>query len=130
MLQHPQNLCAAKPAIVAIELLRAACSSRRQSRAAQLPIEWIRLEVGNWVEFQQGGGKVVRCRLAAIIRATGKYIFVNRAGVKIVENNRAGLLKAYQRGELNLLDEGRLFDRALESVIGNLREMKNRPTNS
>ncbi|HSB96927.1 MAG TPA: DUF1631 domain-containing protein [Spongiibacteraceae bacterium] len=88
------------------------------------------LEVGNWVEFQQGPGKVVRCRLAAIIRATGKYIFVNRAGVKIAENNLAGLIKAYQRGELNLLDEGRLFDRALESVIGNLREMKNRPTSS
>jgi hypothetical protein len=88
------------------------------------------LEVGNWVEFQQGGGKVMRCRLAAIIRATGKYIFVNRAGVKVAENNRAGLLKAYQRGELNLLDEGRLFDRALESVIGNLRDMKNRPAGS
>jgi hypothetical protein len=100
--------------------------SREQRNADRVD----QLEVGNWVEFQQSGGKVVRCRLAAIIRATGKYIFVNRAGVKIAENNRAGLIKAYQRGELNLLDEGRLFDRALESVIGNLREMKNRPTNS
>jgi len=83
-----------------------------------------RLQVGGWVEFQQGGGKVLRCRLAAIIRATGKYIFVNRAGVKVADNNREGLAKAYQRGEFNLLDDGRLFDRALESVIGNLREMK------
>lgn len=100
--------------------------SREQRNAERLD----QLEVGNWVEFQQGGGKVMRCRLAAIIRATGKYIFVNRAGVKVAENNRAGLLKAYQRGELNLLDEGRLFDRALESVIGNLRDMKNRPAGS
>ena len=57
---------------------------------------------------------------------TGKYIFVNRAGVKVVENNREGLAQAYRRGELSVLDEGRLFDRALESVIGNLREMRNR----
>ena len=85
------------------------------------------LQVGNWVEFQQAGGKVLRCRLAAIIRATGKYIFVNRAGVKVAENNRDGLLKAYLSGELTTLDEGRLFDRALESVIGNLRDMKSRP---
>lgn len=85
------------------------------------------LQVGNWVEFQQSGGKVLRCRLAAIIRATGKYIFVNRAGVKVAENNREGLLKAYLSGELSTLDEGRLFDRALESVIGNLRDMKSRP---
>lgn len=84
------------------------------------------LQVGNWVEFQQAGGKVLRCRLAAIIRATGKYIFVNRAGVKVAENNRDGLLKAYLSGELSTLDEGRLFDRALESVIGNLRDMKTR----
>jgi hypothetical protein len=87
------------------------------------------LQVGNWVEFQQGGGKMLRCRLAAIIRATGKYIFVNRAGVKVAENNREGLQRAYLRGELVMLDEGRLFDRALESVIGNLRDMKSRPTN-
>ncbi len=84
------------------------------------------LQVGNWVEFQQGGGKVLRCRLAAIIRATGKYIFVNRAGVKVAENTRDGLLRAYMSGELSTLDEGRLFDRALESVIGNLRDMKSR----
>ncbi len=84
------------------------------------------LQVGNWVEFRQSGGKVLRCRLAAIIRATGKYIFVNRAGVKVAENNREGLLKAYMSGELATLDEGRLFDRALESVIGNLRDMKSR----
>lgn len=88
-----------------------------------------RLQVGGWVEFQQGGGKVLRCRLAAIIRATGKYIFVNRAGVKVADNTREGLALAYQRGELNMLDDGRLFDRALESVIGNLREMKGRSNN-
>jgi hypothetical protein len=83
------------------------------------------LKVGGWVELAQGGA-IVRCRLAAIIRATGKYIFVNRAGVKVAENTREGLAQAYRRGELTVLDEGRLFDRALESVIGNLREMRNR----
>ncbi|MET0377502.1 MAG: DUF1631 domain-containing protein [Spongiibacteraceae bacterium] len=83
------------------------------------------LQVGGWVELQQDGHPV-RCRLAAVIRATGKYIFVNRAGIKVAENNREGLLQAYKAGVLNILDDGRLFDRALESVIGNLREMKGR----
>lgn len=83
------------------------------------------LQVGGWVELQQEGHPV-RCRLAAVIRATGKYIFVNRAGIKVAENNRDGLLQAYKAGVLNILDDGRLFDRALESVIGNLREMKGR----
>lgn len=85
-----------------------------------------RLQVGGWVEFRQPGGKVMRCRLAAIIRATGKFIFVNRAGSKVAENNREGLATLVAREELAILDEGRLFDRALESVIGNLREMRER----
>jgi hypothetical protein len=31
---------------------------------------------------------------------------------------------AMQSGQLQILDEGQLFDRALESVIGNLRQMR------
>ncbi|HEY3700361.1 MAG TPA: DUF1631 domain-containing protein [Spongiibacteraceae bacterium] len=113
--------CATAPARDAIADLQPLLSREQRS------IERVdALQVGNWVEFQQTGGKVLRCRLAAIIRATGKYIFVNRAGVKVAENNRDGLLKAYLSGELSTLDEGRLFDRALESVIGNLRDMKTR----
>lgn len=81
------------------------------------------LQVGGWVELQQDG-RQVRCRLAAVIRATGKFIFVNRAGVKVAESHREGLVEDYQAGKLTILDDGRLFDRALESVIGNLREMK------
>jgi hypothetical protein len=96
----------------------------RADRIAQEHID--RLQVGGWVELQQDGHSV-RCRLAAVIRSTGKFIFVNRAGVKVVENNRDGLVQAYRSGKLTVLDEGRLFDRALESVIGNLREMKGRP---
>lgn len=92
-------------------------------RAALTRID--QLQVGGWVELQQDGHPV-RCRLAAVIRTTGKYIFVNRAGIKVAENNREGLAHAYMTGVLNILDDGRLFDRALESVIGNLREMKGR----
>lgn len=85
-----------------------------------------RLQVGGWVELHQSENRTVRCRLAAIIRATGKFIFVNRAGAKVAENTREGLAHLFSRGELTILDEGRLFDRALESVIGNLREMRER----
>jgi len=98
-----------------------------KARADRVAMEHVdRLQVGGWVELQQDGHSV-RCRLAAVIRSTGKFIFVNRAGVKVAENNREGLAQAYRTGMLTILDEGRLFDRALESVIGNLREMKGRP---
>lgn len=75
---------------------------------------------GTWVEMAQGDSRF-RCKLAAIIRATGKYIFVNRAGQKVAENTREGLALDLQSGKVSLLDDGLLFDRALQSVIGNLR---------
>ncbi|MCR8923669.1 DUF1631 domain-containing protein [Dasania sp. GY-MA-18] len=82
------------------------------------------LAVGSWLEMLQDDGSKLRCRLAAIIRGTGKYIFVNRAGIKVAEHTRASLGQAVDEGDVSLLDDGLLFDRALESVIGNLREMK------
>ena len=83
------------------------------------------LATGSWVEVHQQDGKKFRCRLAAIIRGTEKYIFVNRAGMKVAEHYRSALIEAIGRGEMSLLDEGLLFDRALESVIGSLRASSN-----
>ena len=82
------------------------------------------MAMGNWVELYQEDGKKFRCRLAAIIRSTGKYIFVNRSGMKVAKYNRMSLGVAIDQGRVKALDEGQLFDRALESVIGNLRKMK------
>ena len=59
-----------------------------------------------------------------MIKPTGKYIFVNRTGMKVLET-RMGLASEFQRGAIRLLNDTLLFDRALESVIGNLRKLKN-----
>jgi hypothetical protein len=80
--------------------------------------------IGVWFEKTEQGGTQYRCRLAAIIRACGKYIFVNRAGVKVAEETKASLALQLQEGKLRTLDDGMLFDRALESVITNLRRSK------
>ncbi|GLS26789.1 hypothetical protein GCM10007877_25080 [Marinibactrum halimedae] len=81
------------------------------------------LSQGSWFE-QVVDGQASRCRLAAIIRSTGKYIFVNRSGMKVAEKAREDLAFALQSGDFRLLDNSMLFDRALESVISNLRESK------
>lgn len=86
-----------------------------------------RLQVGNWVELPQGNGKTLRCRLAAVIASTGRHIFVNRSGVKVAEYEKADLIAKLAADQMSLLDDGMLFDRALESVISNLRDMKDKP---
>ena len=83
------------------------------------------LRVGSWVEIQEDEEHKLRCKLAAIIKPTGKYVFVNRTGMKVLEKTRNALAMEFRRNAVRLLDDALLFDRALESVIGNLRKLKN-----
>ncbi|WP_010463471.1 DUF1631 domain-containing protein [Pseudomonas mandelii] len=81
------------------------------------------LRPGCWVEFQEDDENTLRCKLAAIIDSTGKYIFVDRTGMKVLERSRTGLALEFRRGAVRALDDTLLFDRALESVLGNLRRL-------
>ena len=87
---------------------------------------WVdRLHAGSWFELSGLVGKPVqRCKLAAIISFSGKYIFVNRAGMKVAEFTRLALIQQHEQGLIRLLADDQLFDRALESVIGNLRQLR------
>jgi hypothetical protein len=81
------------------------------------------LRLGSWVAFQEDEEHSLRCKLAAIIDATDKYVFVDRTGMKVLERSRAALAVEFQRGAARTLDDTLLFDRALESVLGNLRRL-------
>ncbi|ASK34836.1 hypothetical protein CEK62_10800 [Alcanivorax sp. N3-2A] len=78
------------------------------------------LPVGQWLETDEGE-QARRMRLAANIRDGSKLVFINRRGIKVEEFDGAGLAAALHRGEVRLIQEGALFDRALEAVIGDLR---------
>lgn len=81
------------------------------------------LRAGSWVELKIEG-EFKRCKLAARITTTGKYIFVNRNGMKMAEFLTDELCQYLQLGNMKIFDDEALFDRALESVISNLRSMK------
>ncbi|MFA5678911.1 MAG: DUF1631 domain-containing protein [Pseudomonas sp.] len=89
---------------------------------------WVdNLHAGSWFELTVIEDKPAqRCKLAAIISFSGKYIFVNRTGMKVAEFNRLELSKHYEAGAIRLLANDQLFDRALESVIGNLRQLRDK----
>ena len=111
-------------------VLLAPGENRQQEPEASLPDDDEALQkvdelrVGSWVEIQEDEEHKLRGKLAAIIKPTGKYIFVNRTGMKVMEKTRMGLAVEFRRGAIRLLDDALLFDRALESVIGNLRKLK------
>ena len=79
---------------------------------------------GAWVEFVNEDDSPSRCKLATITQPGNNYIFVNRRGMKVAEKNRVELAILLKEGRLRLIDESQIFDRALQSVIGNLRNMQ------
>lgn len=111
-------------------VLQSADEGPAQASPVPLPAEDIGmrqvdlLRLGCWVEFQEDQDTTLRCKLAAILDATDHYIFVNRTGMKVQERSRTELALAFRRGAVRTLDDTLLFDRALESVIGNLRRLE------
>lgn len=135
-IDQPQEVASEQPSVEAVEE-QAPISSEEESDKPELASvqeeqasatpepQYINLVenfvVGVWFERIEGDS-TFRCRLAAIIRGTGRYIFVNRSGVKVAEETRDSLALQLQNGELRTLDDSMLFDRALESMISNLRK--------
>ncbi|MCA0900500.1 DUF1631 domain-containing protein [Microbulbifer agarilyticus] len=83
-----------------------------------------RLAQGSWFELKRGEEEQFRCRLAAVIKDIDQFIFVNRNGAKVAEFTRAELAVALRKGELMSMDDGMLFERALQSVIGTVRQSR------
>lgn len=84
----------------------------------------IALAVGQWVELLDDSGTKIRCRLVAILRNSGNRVFVNRSGCKAAELSTKAIAKKLQTQQILLLEDTRLFDKALTSVISNLRSRK------
>jgi len=111
----------ADDAFSTIDVAPAGIEARTETAAVEREPE---LKIGTWVEWHPREGKAVRCKLAAVIGATGKYIFVNRNGARVVEYMQGEVARALGDGTLETLDDCMIFDRALESVIDSLRDGK------
>lgn len=79
------------------------------------------LSRGSWFDLLMDTGPT-RCRLAAIIGAYEKYIFVQRDGSKIAEHTLPRVAEALATQKLVALDSNRIFDQALEQVIAGMRQ--------
>lgn len=84
-------------------------------------VEVGKYQIGIWLEFKTQGDRTVRCTLAAKIATIDKYVFINSQGVKVIEKTKMGLAKELKAGTVRVISEGPLIERAMETVIGNLR---------
>ncbi|WP_105104454.1 DUF1631 domain-containing protein [Microbulbifer pacificus] len=78
----------------------------------------------SWFLLRQEEKLPARCRLAAIISDLDQFMFVNRQGIKVGVYSRLELAHALRNEELLPLEQGPLFERALQYVVGNCGESK------
>jgi hypothetical protein len=80
------------------------------------------MKVGTWVEFNNAEtGSKERAKLSWISPITGKYLFVNRKGLKVADKTVFALATEMRRGSTLVLEEVPLFDRALDAIVARLK---------
>lgn len=80
------------------------------------------LKVGQWLEFTAPDGTTDRAKLSWISPISGRYLFVNRRGLKVADHSLAGLAQAFASGTARVLDSTLLFDRAMDAIVEKLRQ--------
>ncbi|NID13873.1 DUF1631 domain-containing protein [Luteibacter yeojuensis] len=80
------------------------------------------LKVGQWLEFVAADGTTDRAKLSWISPISGRYLFVNRRGLKVADHSLAGLAQAFANGTARVLDSTLLFDRAMDAIVEKLRQ--------
>lgn len=101
---------------------------RQQARYKALTYEFIKkadaLPVGTWVSYEDSRrGKILRCKLSTKIEISDTFVFVNRFGFKVMEKSRKDFAYDLQQRRAVPLENGLLFDRAMENIVGNLRQI-------
>jgi hypothetical protein len=101
---------------------------RQQARYKALTYEFIKkadaLPVGTWVSYEDSRrGKILRCKLSTKIEISDTFVFVNRFGFKVMEKSRKDFAYDLQQRRAIPLENGVLFDRAMENIVSNLRQI-------
>jgi hypothetical protein len=101
---------------------------RQQARYKALTYEFIKkadaLPVGSWLSYEDSKrGKILRCKLATKIEISDTFVFVNRFGFKVMEKTRKDFAYDLQQRRAITLENGVLFDRAMENIVTNLRQI-------
>ncbi|HKI73881.1 MAG TPA: DUF1631 family protein, partial [Pseudomonadales bacterium] len=84
------------------------------------------LKVEAWVKLPIMEGTLTPCRLVAIIPGANKFIFANRAGIKVAEYTGGQLSHMIITENSEILDTGAEFANVLASVVTGLREDRNK----
>ena len=80
------------------------------------------LKPGTWLEFCPTGDAVTRAKLSWISPMSGRYLFVNRRGLKVGDYAPQELAAALAAGSARILPSEPLFDRAMGAIVDRLSQ--------
>ena len=81
-----------------------------------------RTAVGTWFELTDADNNRYRAKLSWVSPFTSRFVFVNRKGVKVAEKTLRQLTTELREGMALILDDVPLLDRALHTVVNNLKK--------
>lgn len=90
--------------------------------------EWLQvqaLQPGNWLEFSLADDPMTRAKLSWISPMSGRYLFVNRRGLKVADYSAQELAVLLGAGQARVLAANALFDRAMSAIVGKLSQPDN-----
>ncbi len=83
--------------------------------------ELSRLKRGTWIEYRQEDGSTARAKLAWISPMRGLYLFTNRLGERAMSISAHGLAAKLREGQIQILDDVPLMDRAVDALLSRLQ---------
>ncbi len=78
------------------------------------------LTIGSWLKFTDGDTHVL-CKVAVIYSSTGKYVFVNEAGIRVKELPKDEVVENLLNGSAEITKQESSFDRSMEQIIHTLK---------
>jgi hypothetical protein len=78
------------------------------------------LAIGNWLEFTNADDSKTRARLAWVSPESGRYLFTDLAGAKVVDATHHSLALEFQRNKAKIIEGEPLVDRVMSSVTERL----------
>jgi hypothetical protein len=86
------------------------------------------LQPGTWLEFSLPDESMARAKLSWISPMSGRYLFVNRRGLKVADYEPQELAKLFSDDQARVLAANALFDRAMSAIVGRLRQTDDKVT--
>jgi hypothetical protein len=85
------------------------------------------LQPGTWLEFCLPDEAMTRAKLSWISPMSGRYLFVNRRGLKVADYPPQELAALLASGQARVLAANALFDRAMNAIVGKLSQPEAAP---